>query len=259
MPSTIGSFLITISATLDNYQNGFASFSVVIDEIGTALIRLNASSDIVRIGESYRLVLRYQNSTAGGLEGATLAIADINPVEGLEYEDATYLTDGYYAILLTPSLARTYTIAIRANLTNHVTQIVTFTLTVSEIPTILTIDRASATISVDKEYLVELYFADDDTNPLENATIIILDIPEGITYEVEDITGGYYHVLLNPSSIGTSQIAFRATLTNYQNSTVGFTLSVRIIPTTLVRVGSEFRESMLFKEHYELSLYLQDF
>ena len=254
VPATFGSFLITISATLDNYQDGFASFSVVIDEIGTELIRLNASSDIVRIGESYRLVLRYQNSTSGGLEGATIAIVDINPEVGLGYENATYLTDGYYAILLTPSLTSTYTIAIRANLTNYVTQIVTFTLTVSEIPTILTIDRASATISVDKEYLVELYFADDGSHPLENATIIILDIPEGITYEVEDITGGYYHVLLNPSSVGTSQIAFRATLTNYHNSTVGFTLSVRTIPTTLVPVGGESRGSILFKEHYELSL-----
>jgi hypothetical protein len=254
VPNKVGSYLITIIATLENYQDGFSSFSVVIDQINTELVRLNGSSDFVRIGESYRLVLRYQNNTDGGLFGATVVIADINPEEGLEYGNATYSNDGYYAILLTPSLARTYTLAIRANLTNHVTQIVTFTLTVSEIPTILTIDRASATISVDKEYLVELYFTDDDTNPLENATIIILDPPEGIYYEVEDMTGGYYHVLINPSTIGTSQIAFRAKLTNYQNSTVGFTLNVRVIPTTLIRVGSELRESILFKEYYELSL-----
>ncbi|MGY5852229.1 MAG: carboxypeptidase-like regulatory domain-containing protein [Candidatus Thorarchaeota archaeon] len=258
-PNLFGTYLVTVSAFLDNYQEGFVSFSIVVGEIGTELLRANdTASDIVRIGESYLLILRYVNSTGNPLTGATVAIADINPSTGLDYENTTDESDGYYSILLTPMQARTFTIVIRANLTNHVTQFTTFSLTVSEIPTVLTIDKSETTISIDQSYTVMLhlvYLVDDLGTDLNGATIILLEQPDEFNDPIfTPLTDGYYNITLSATQIGTYQIALRAVLTNYQNSTIGFTLTVRTIPTSFVRIVGPESNSISFVDDYTIGL-----
>ncbi len=258
-PNLFGTYLVTVSASLDSYQEGFASFSIVVGEIGTELIRANdTASDIVRIGESYLLILRYVNSTGSPLADATIEIADINPGFGLDYGNTTDESDGYYSILLTPGLATTFTIVIRANLTNHVTQYTTFSLTVSEIPTVLTIDKSETTISIDQSYTVMLhlvYLEDDVGTDLNGATIILLEQPAEFNNPIfTPLTDGYYNITLSATQIGTYQIALRAILTNYQNSTIGFTLTVRTIPTSFVRIVGPESNSISFVDDYTIGL-----
>ena len=231
-PNQFGTYLVTVSATKMNHQSGFASFSIVVDEIGTELVRLNGTSDAIRIGDDYLLVLRYADSNG-------ITIIDVTPSIGLGVGNATFQYDGQYAILLNPTLTRTFTIVLRANLTNYVAQFTTFTLTVSEIPTILTVDKSEGRISIDQQYTVQFNLTDDEGHGLEGAIIFPLNPSLNLIFSSSvNISSGVYTITINAFEIGSYQIAFRATLSNYQNSTAGFTLTVRTIPTNLEISGN---------------------
>jgi hypothetical protein len=250
-----GTYTITLTASRPYHYNASDSFTLIVGELNSQLIRENGTADFVRIGDDYNLVLSYENSTGHGLPGANVEIVDVTPGGGLSYGSTSDLGNGLYAILLTPNLAETFTVIVRANITNHVTQYTSFTLTVSEIPTVLNIGSAGAEISADQLYTVQLTFLDDLSNGLEGATITVLNPPSGVMIlPAFDLLGGHYNVTLDPSMVGTYQIAFRASLTNYQNSTVGFTLIVTQIQTDLYVVGGRTTDSMLFSQKYDLEI-----
>ncbi|TXT57921.1 MAG: hypothetical protein BAJATHORv1_10630 [Candidatus Thorarchaeota archaeon] len=254
-PSISGSYLVTLSAILTNYQERVTSFSVVVGEISTTLQILNGTSGMLRYGETYSLVLEYSNNTGYGLDGANITLLSTEPISGILVDTAIPLGNGLYQITLRPNLTGTYVALFQANLTNYVTKSVTFTLTVSNIPTVLTIDQSGMTVSVDQECHVQLTFRDENSLGLIGATVTCLDIPEGVSISsAVDSGNGRYNLSINSLFIGTYQLAFRATLPNYQNSTVGFTLIVQAIPTMLSIVGDITAETLRYLEDYELAL-----
>ncbi|MFO7835577.1 MAG: carboxypeptidase-like regulatory domain-containing protein, partial [Candidatus Thorarchaeota archaeon] len=254
-PLYVGSYLLSFSASKDNYLSGYESFSLNVDEIGTALIHQNGTADSIRFGGEYNLVVRYVNSSGYGLLGAGVTVSSVLPESGLEYGTTQEIGDGYYGLLLTPDSADTYTIVVKANLTNHETQFTTFSLTVSEIPTSLTSIPSSSTIAFDLNETVKLIFEDENQNRLEGATITVLNIPEGL--EVSGISeqgNGTYEVVLNPSEVGSYSILLRASLENYQNSTVGFSLLVKEIPTELLFLESDGSASVSFSDPFTIEM-----
>ena len=130
---------------------------------------LNGTADLVPFGGTYHLVLQYTNSTGSGLAGATVEAVDVSPASGLVPGAASYDGNGYYSFDLTPTIASTYTIVIKANLTNHVTRYYTFNLLVTQIPTVLIPDSSGATIAVDQNYTVQLTYEDAFTNGIAGA------------------------------------------------------------------------------------------
>jgi hypothetical protein len=250
-----GSYTISLTATKNYHHDGIDSFAIIVGEINSVLVVENGTSDFVRTGDSYRLVVQYLNSTGFGLIGANVSVVDVTPSTDFVYGVALDEGNGYYSILLTPSAARPFTIVVKANLTNHVTQHKTFTLTVTEIPTLLTLDLAGVTISVDQNHTVQLSFLDDLSSNLEGAKIHILNPPSSLTFgNPFNVSAGLYNVTIQPSIIGTFQIAFRATLSGYQNSTVGFTLIVESVPTELLILEDISSDSVNFLEAYSLTL-----
>jgi hypothetical protein len=161
-------------------------------------------------------------------------VVDVTPSIGISYENSTEEGGGYYSIVLTPSSARPFTIVVKANISNHVTQISTFTLTSTEIPTVLNVDSPGASVSVDQNHTVQITFRDDMGTGLDGAQILVINLPSGLAHEDPlGLSNGLYSLTIVPSQIGTYQIAIRAALADYQNSTVGFTLIVTAIPTQL--------------------------
>jgi hypothetical protein len=232
--SKSGTYTVTISATKAFHWESSETFTIIVGEIHTQLSVVNGTSGFVRMGDSYKLVVEYANETGFGLVGATVEVVDITPSIGISYENSTDDGGGYYSIILTPSSARPFTIVVKANLTNHVTQISTFTLTSTEIPTVLNVDNSGASVSVDQNYTVQITFRDDLGAGLDGAQILVINPPIGLGYSSAlGLSNGLYNITLMPTEIGTYQIAFRAALSNYQNSTIGFTLIVTAIPTQL--------------------------
>ncbi|NHJ12713.1 MAG: hypothetical protein EAX95_03515 [Candidatus Thorarchaeota archaeon] len=229
-----GTYTVTFTCSKDYHYNGTDSFTLIVGEVETSFSATNGTAGFVSFGRSYRLVVYYANSTGFGLDSATVEVAQVTPSSGLAYGAFTDEGNGYYSIELTPSSASTWTILVKANLTNHVTGYATFTLVVNQVPTVLTATVPGATVTIGENYVIELLFQDEDSTGLQGATITILDFSAGITIGTPvDMTSGYYNIGVTPQTAGTFQILFRASLLNHLNSTVGFTLVVN-------GFGSEF-------------------
>jgi hypothetical protein len=254
-PILFGTYLITIQASRPNYQSGFDSFSLVVDQIDTSMISFNGTSDNISFGENYTIVYQYLNSTLIGVEGAVVEVVSVAPETGITFDSTMELANGIYSITIRPAMASTFTMVVQANLTNHVVQYATFTLSVSEIPTILSLDQTSWTISINQQHTVHLFYEDEATQGIEGAAIIILNPLTGLGFSaVTEVGLGEYAFTITPSETGTFTLALRATLGNYQNSTIGFTLIVTLIPTILESEGGVESQTVQFTETFGLEL-----
>jgi hypothetical protein len=137
---------VTITLSKAYHYNASDSFVLIIGETGTDLTILNGTADVVTYGDSYRLLLEYQNSTGHGLSGASLEIISITPGIGLINGSFSHVSDGYYEVVLRPTVIESFSIIIEASLFNHETQYVSFTLTSVIIPTTMEITNADAVV-----------------------------------------------------------------------------------------------------------------
>ncbi len=250
-----GTYQIAFRASLANHLNSIVGFTLVVNGYGSELICLNGTADFALYGDTYKLVLRYSNTTGFGLTGAFVGVVNVIPSAGLGYAPSTDESSGYYSIILDSTSAGIFTILVRANLTDYAIQFVTFSLTVRETPTVLTLDHYDAEIAGDQTHTVLLFFEDEDSIPLEGATIDVLNPPASLTiHPFVEIGVGYYNVTIEPSEIGTFLIAFRASLVNHQSSTVGFTLIVVPAPTTLILLDGLTSDTSQYSERYVLSM-----
>lgn len=227
-------YVITISFSKPYHYNASDTFTLTIQKTGTELVFLNGTADIVEYGDSYRLVVEYRNSTDQGLSGADISVLSVTPSVGLGYIGFSPISEGYYEIIFTPSTTGTFSIVINASLFNHETQYKTFTLTGVVVPTVLTALPSSTTITVNQSYVLQLYFHDEDLNPINTATITPLSPPSGISISSAiPIGSGLYNITIRSAEINIYNLLFRASAVNYQSSIVGFTVSVTALPTSL--------------------------
>ncbi|TFG32395.1 hypothetical protein EU528_03550 [Candidatus Thorarchaeota archaeon] len=247
---------IEITLNKSYYYSASDTFTLIIGETGTSLTCLNGTSDVVLFGGNYTLVLEYLNSTSDGLTGATLAVEAVTPSIGLTYTSFAPIGNGLYNITLIPNEAGTFSVVMSASLLNHETQYITFTITATGIPTVLTAIPSSETIAVDQIFVVQLRFQDIGSNPISFENVSVLNFPSGLLIsDVVPIAGGLYNFTLTPLQIGTFDIIFRGTAENYQSSSAAFTLFVTDIPTHLVFEGDVSSTTVEFQEPYQLTVY----
>ena len=258
--SEIGLYNLLFRATATNYQSSIVGFTASVTEVPTELISVNGTADVVQFGDSYRLVVEYRNSTGYSLTGANLQVASITPSTGLTNGSFMHITGGFYEVTFTPSITGTYAIVISAELINHETQYVTFTLTGVVIPTVLTALPSSVSIAVNDTFILQLQFEDESSNPIDGATIELIDLPSGISVSaVTPVVGGLYNITIRSSEIDIYNLLFRASATNYQSSIVGFTVSITALPTEVeilnagtIPVESGLNEVFTVQLSYEL-------
>jgi hypothetical protein len=249
---------VTITLSKPFHYNTSDSFTLIIGETGSALQLLNGTSDVVLFGDSYRLVVEYQNSTGQGLPGANLQVVAVTPTTGLTYANFTPISGGLYEITLTPDSAGTFSIVISASILNHETQYATFTLTASGIPTILTSLPSSTTIAINQTFTLQLRFQDESFNTIDIAIISLVNPPSGLTVSgAIPIGNGLYNITIHALEIKTFDLLFRASANNYQSSSAGFTLVVTEIQTSLRFAGDVTSTTVAFSETYELVVYYE--
>jgi hypothetical protein len=71
------SYPITITLNKTYYHSASDSFTLIITRTGTVLELINGTSDVVRYGDNYRLVMQYRNSTGDGLETASFNVVSV--------------------------------------------------------------------------------------------------------------------------------------------------------------------------------------
>ncbi|MGD9396388.1 MAG: hypothetical protein PVJ05_08180, partial [Candidatus Thorarchaeota archaeon] len=231
-----GTYLVVISASKAGHNTETVSFNILSAAFGTELILLNGTSDVMNVGETYRLALQYLNETGETLDGASVSVVDVVPSSGLTFDPPQSHGNGTYTIIVNSNLAGIYSITLRASLDGYDSQIRTFTLVVSSIPSILSIDPSVASISTDIDYTLNITFTDFSFQGLENASISVVSVSPttGLwVSETSDLGLGLYSIALVPLEKGTYNLVLRGALENYQNSTALFTLVVTDVPTTI--------------------------
>jgi hypothetical protein len=249
---------ITIALSKPYHYNTTDSFTLIIGETGTELQLLNGTADVVLFGNSYRLVVEYRNSTGSGLSEAALDVVTVTPGTGMSCTNFSHIVDGYYEISLTPDAAGTFSIVISASLLNHETQYATFTLTASGIPTILTSLPSSTTMAINQTFILQLRFQDESFDAIDAATITLVNPPSGLLVAGAVPAGdGLYNVTIQVLQIKTFDLLFRASKSNYQSSSAGFTLVVTEIQTTLRFAGDITSTAIPFSQTYNLIIYYE--
>jgi hypothetical protein len=254
--NTSDTYSITFAASKPYHIQAQDSFTIIVDEIATELIRINGTADAIRFGDTYRLLLQYQNSSAIGLDGATVELVGATPSTGLDWTITPTGDLGVYEVFLDPEKADVFTLVFSASLLNHETQFTTFTLTVSEIATTLTATPPLATIAFDQNFTVSLLFQDEFLNPLANASVDVVDLPpELYIAEVIDWNNGTYSLMLTPLGQGAFDLLIKLNLENYQAATEAISLFVNPIPTVVQLESGISSLAVDYSEPYSLVVY----
>jgi hypothetical protein len=253
-----GTYLITIAGSKPYHQSDSDAFFLVVQDISTNINCLNGTADLISFGKDYNLFISYTNGTGHGLTGADVSIENVVSDSILTWGPTVDESDGLYSILLTPQAADTFTVLVQANLTNHQTQFVLFTLTSTAIATTLTVLNTSTSISLDQTFTVYVLYQDEDSAGIENATVMIQNPPGGVSFSaVEDLGNGYYNLTITPEDLGTFDIIFRASKAGYQNDYSTFTLGATRIPTRLLIAGGATSGTMIYSEEYQMTLFYE--
>lgn len=249
-------YSIAFAASKSYHLEAQDSFTIIVEEIATDLIRINGTADAIRFGDSYRLLLHYQNSSAVGLDGATVELVSATPSVGIDWTITPTGDLGVYEVLLEPEKADVFTLVFSASLLNHETQFTTFTLMVSEIATTLTASPPLVSIAFDQNCTVNLYFQDEFLNPLANASVEIVDLPPELSIAaVLDWNNGTYTLIIDPLDQGSFDLLIRLSLENYQTATEAISLFVNPIPTSVQLEGGISSLTIDYGEPYSLVVY----
>ncbi|MHA1959587.1 MAG: hypothetical protein ACW99U_05120 [Candidatus Thorarchaeota archaeon] len=252
-PHLSGTYLVTVQATLPFHQIGVDSFTLVVEETPTVLILWNGTSGFIHYGDDYRLVVRYAASNGTGLTAAHVNVT-IDPETGLSYGNALDEGFGNFSFVFMPSETTTFTITIEANLTHHRTQFATFTLTVAEITTLLSLNVSSETISIEETLAVSVTFIDHDGLGIAGARISFIEADESLSFEnITDLLDGNYTFIVDPSLFGSYLIRIRANKTNYLDGFDSFSLVVSVTETELYLLNGT-ADSIQFRENYTLAV-----
>ncbi|MHA2433353.1 MAG: hypothetical protein ACXADO_09015, partial [Candidatus Thorarchaeota archaeon] len=252
-----GTYHVTVSGSKANHKTAFTSFYLVVGDIQTEILLLNESAATINAESNYTVVVQYLNGTGEGLAGADVGVISMAPDTGLNSSTSTYHGNGTYSILLHPEDHGTFSLIIGASLVNHQSQFVSFTLTVSPVASILSLEKSTDHIASDRNYTLVLTFQDESLVGLENATITVLSVipAAGIDFSnITDVGGGNYSITLIPLIGDDYEIVFRATLPRYQNATAVFTLYVTDAGTTLRTSNGLNTGNAYYNETLEITL-----
>jgi len=247
---------VTITLSKAYHYNTSDSFVLIVGETGTDLTILNGTADVVTYGDSYRLVLEYQNSTGHGLSGATLEIISITPGTGLTYGTFTHVSDGYYEVVLKPMVIDTFSIVIEASLFNHETQYVSFTLTGVIIPTTMEITNADAVVEngLNEVFTVQMSYEYLNGTGIAGAlpTVIFTGPQTGLSWTnfIDSYDGSYsFDIKCNESAI--YGITITLSKAYHYNTSDSFTLIIGETGSELQLLNGTV-DVVLFGDNYTL-------
>ncbi len=252
-----GTYYIIVSGSKINHKTTTSSFYLVVGELGTQLLLLNESAATIDAEGNYTVAVQYLNGTGEGLSGAEVGVISMAPESGLNFSVSNYHGNGTYSIFLHPENHGTFSLIIGASLVNHESQFVSFTLTVSPLASILSLDTSTGHIALDRNHTLTLTFQDEGLAGLENASITILSIipSTGVDFSnLTDLGGGNYSIILIPLVGNDYEIVFRASLPRYQNATAVFTLYVTDAETTLRTADGLNIGNTYYNETLEITL-----
>ncbi len=253
-----GTYEVIVTAWKDYYEEAEDRFFLTVGKIGSTLYSLNGTGGLSQIGETYRLLFRYENSTGSGLENATVEIISITPSDGIIYTNVTEIGDGKYTVELTPQSSGIYTLLVRAEILNHREQITSFTLNAPKLGSSLTIINPPSVVAIDQVCTVTFNFSSDVNGGVTNGSIQPVQIPEGLDFStLQEIGDGIYTIVITPNRIDSYQIVFQATADNYLDASAAISFEVTSITTSYTLLEGFPDTDIEYLEVFHLSVLYQ--
>ncbi|MHA1907338.1 MAG: hypothetical protein ACW98Y_08595, partial [Candidatus Thorarchaeota archaeon] len=229
-----GSYAITLTAWKSYYESADDILFLLVGEYGSQISSPNGTAAAVNFGESYRYVLLFENTSSYGLSGANVSIVNMVPSTGLTNGSIIDKGNGYYSVILTPDQTGVFTLLFEAEIQNHETQFISFTLTSTVIGTQLTVDASADLIAVGDPLYVTLNYTTELGAGIENANISIVTPPSGLTIPpIVELGGGLYMYTITPTTGGAYQLRFKANMTNHLDATAAYSFLVGLYTSVL--------------------------
>ncbi len=225
-----GTYTVTASASTDHHQVAADTLLLSVGSLTSHLVMLNGSAAIMEYGNTFRLVVRYTNWTGDGLSGADVGVISYTPGTGLDVTSSQYEGDGNYSLVLTPQMAGTFTVLIRANVTNYDTQLSSFTLHVTEIGTTLDTISLVEALYYGRSYSFTFgYRLSSNGTGVQNAQPTATGTgSEWINFI--DLGNGLYNITVTPEGIGSYETYITMRKDGYQTRTTTFAFQTTKVP-----------------------------
>jgi hypothetical protein len=233
-----GSYVITITGWKSYYESAEDTLFLLVGEYGSQISSPNGTADAISFSESYNYVFLYENTTGYGLLGANVSIVSVTPETGLLNDSIIDEGNGYYSVNLTPQQTGVFTILFHAEIQNHETQFISFTLTATVVGTQLTVEASSDLTVVGYPIYFTLNFTNEVGEGIENANISVVDPPAGLTIPpLVELGGGLYQYTVTATSGGAYQIRFKANATNHIDATAAYSFLVGLYTSVLTSLN----------------------
>ena len=163
-------------------------------------------------------------------------MASVSPEGGVTAGTPMDEGEGFYSLVLTPLESDDFTILVRANITNHQTQIERFTLSVAPIATDLytASGNSSASVVFGTVYELEMYYVNtwEDLNISSASILVEFASIETLNWTVETYGAGYI-LRIVAYELGRWELTITAQEALHQTGSVQFVLFITENPTLL--------------------------
>ncbi|MBD3407094.1 MAG: hypothetical protein GF411_13330 [Candidatus Lokiarchaeota archaeon] len=253
-----GSYSIRFHATKSFYEFAEDTLFLFVSSIETKLSILNGSAAAVSYGQTYEVFIEYVNSTDYGLDNATVEIASITPMDGVDYGDSVAHGNGIYSFSISSTSSGTYSIVIQANLTNHITQLETFSLTFTNESMVLSLDLESSIQIINENMEINFRLENSTDLGVEEATITCINLPESVpVFNFLEIGDGNYSITMAINTTGSFQLVFVATVPNHVDASTSLTITVVKVPTRLYNPVGTSNIITVFGSVYNFSVFYE--
>jgi len=229
-PAISGTYTIVVSAFTDHHRVAKDTLFLNVGSLSSNLILLNGSAAIIDFGVPFRLVVRYTNWTGDGLAGADVSIVGQTPAVGLDTIPAQHQGDGNYSIVLHPQSTGTFTLLLRANVTNYEPQLASFSLHVTVIGTDMDTISLVEALYYGRSYSFTLgYRTSSNGTGIPGASPTATGVGSEWVDFVE-LGNGLYNISVVPEDIGSYTVYIAMTKDGYQTGTSLLTFQTARVP-----------------------------
>jgi hypothetical protein len=233
-----GQFVVLVNASRPYFDDVSTQFIVIATQQTTFEI-LNAGAIPIETGQNeiFTVQMEYELPNGTGVPGANIYIGHSGPGGGLLWYNFVDDNDGHYSVDIVCNISATYPITITLNKTYYHSASDSFTLIVTEIPTLIAFegDVSSAHMEFEKDYqLIVHYYRVDSETPMDvnGANVSVIAQDPGLQYEINEVAG-YYVITISGHATGTWSLTISAHKTNHHVATKQFLFTVEKVPISV--------------------------
>ena len=233
-PTSAGTYSIVISASILNHVTQYTTFTITATGVPTLLTSLPSSASIA-VDQNFTVQLRFQDESLNPIDLANLVV--VNPPSGLVVSNVTPLGVGLYNFTLTPLGIGSFDLLFRASADNYQSSSAAFTLSATEVPTILVFegDVSSTLIEFQEPYQLTVYYYRTDTPVpvnIDGADLTVLVQDPGLVIDIDEYVG-YYVITIRGETIGSWSLTVSADRTDHHLATKQFLFEVVRVPISV--------------------------